>query len=226
MRITRVVTLIILLVPAIAVHTLHAQDTLGFKGFRTPKFPGHINTLKTSPVALFAGQIIICGELRFTLEHMITHNQSISLGLSYNYPNPFLLLAASISHSNIFKRYGFEGARVILEYRYYPLKQLAPKGFFVGPIFSYNFVDIRDKRASNSFVVLNYLDAGVITGYQVIAGRHFEFEIFGGMGYRNNYLSRSDRRNNALNRYINILPPLKGFEHFKVFLQINFGYAF
>ncbi len=219
--------IILIVLPVFACATAFSQDTLGFKGFTTPKFPYKQNVIKSCPVPILVGQIVVCGELRLMLEHMITHNQSLSIGASYNFPNLFLLMITAASKNrSIFKHLSMRGARVMAGYRYYPLRsKKAPDGFFFGPYFSYNFVNIREKHGSNNYEVINYLDAGIIAGYQFIAGNHFSLEGFGGFGYRDNFILNYNAHLNKT--YTTFIPQIiPAFEHVKFFLQMNLGYAF
>ena len=117
------------------------SDTLEikkFKGFKTPQFPSALNVLKTNLIPIFIGQIPVCGEIRLTYERMIWHNQSISVGGSYNFPSLLLLVMPAIinpKHATLSK-YSIRGGRIIFAYRYYPLGTEAPKGFFFGPYLS------------------------------------------------------------------------------------------
>ena len=206
----------------------YGQDTSGFQGFKSPKLPYTQHVIKSNIIPVLIGEIPYCGELRVTYEHLITHNQSISVGVAYNFPNLFLLLAtASQGPNSLFNTISMRGARVVLGYRFYPLKATdAPEGFFFGPYFSYDFVKIADKRGSNSYIVINYLNASMVAGYQFLFDQ-FTLELFGGLGYRNNFEVNYDSRLNQLSQ--GRLPQvfnLGNFRYVKIVAQLNFGYAF
>lgn len=198
-----------------------------FQGFKERKIPYKQNVIKFSPIPLLFGQINFCGELRITYERMLTHNQSLSLGFSYNYPSLPLMLSTSLSRNgNIFKGINVFGARGTIAYRYYPLKSReAPEGFFVGPFVSYNFVQLREKGGSGSFVNINYFNANAVCGYQVEFGKGVMMEFVGGLGYRKNFIveydASTDRR--SVSDLEGFLPPLKNV---KIVLFINLCYAF
>lgn len=198
-----------------------------FQGFKERKIPYKQNVIKFSPIPLLFGQINFCGELRITYERMLTHNQSLSLGFSYNYPSLPLMLSTNLSRNgNIFKGINVFGARGTIAYRYYPLKSReAPEGFFVGPFVSYNFVQLREKGGSGSFVNINYFNANAVCGYQVEFGKGVMMEFVGGLGYRKNFIveydANTDKR--SVSDIEGILPPLKNV---KLVLFINLCYAF
>ena len=206
----------------------YGQDTTGFQGFKTPKLPYKQNVLKSNVIPIFDGQIFYCSELRLTYEHLITHNQSISAGVSYNFPNIFLLMAtAHLGQGSVFHTLSMRGARGILSYRIYPLKDTnAPEGFFVGPYVSYNFVKIAEKNGNSSYEVINYFNASGIAGYQYLVDG-FSIEVFGGLGYRDNFISNYDSRlNKSYTSSLPIVLNLGKFKYVKLVAQINLGYAF
>lgn len=199
-----------------------------FKGFKTPKFPSAQNVLKTNIIPILIGQIPYCGELRLTYERMIWHNQSISLGVSYNFPNLFLFVMPAVlnpKHANLSK-YSLRGARFTFAYRYYPFGSEAPKGFFFGPYLSYNFVKLQERHGNGSYQMLNYANASLVCGYQFKFGNHVFLELFGGVGYRKNFEQDYDsqtRQTYTGDIYNKKFPQLKNV---KFALQMNLGYGF
>ncbi len=224
------------LLPAMA----QQQDELqGFQGFSTPKPMRNAGILKFSIIPIFEGQIDFTGELRVTYEHKIAKRQSITIGASYDYPN-FILLGISNAiggrgggrpgghggRSTSFNAVSVEGGRITLGYRYYPLKEFEGlKGFFVGPYLSFNSVNIRIKNNSQNYEVINYADAAAITGYQFVFAKHFELELFGGLGYKNNFVGHYNTAANDVYRQY-ALPQIPGLTNVKLVAQMNLGYAF
>ena len=212
----------------LAVIPARAQEAdsllLGFNGFKNEKIPFKGNVIKFSPIPLLVGQIPYCGELRLTYERLITHNTSISIGGSYNFPSVIFAIASRSSGGNL-NQFSFRGGRAILGFRYYPLKKKkAPAGLFFGPYISYNFVRIKEKKGNGSYIDLNYFNASAITGYQFSFGKSIYFEVFGGIGYRKNFTREFDSRNGSRTTYdSDVLGPIKNL---KVILQVNLGYAF
>jgi hypothetical protein len=215
-----------------------ADELQGFQGFAAPKPMKNEGALKFSPFPIFDGQIDFTGELRVTYERKIAKRQTITIGASYDYPN-FILLAIGRSlgggggrrggggygRGGAFNSFSIEGGRITFGYRYYPLKkQQGLKGLFVGPYLSYNAVNIRDKSASADYEVVNYFDASAITGYQLVLKNHFSFEIFGGLGYKNNFVEHYNQEANSI--YNDYVPKIQALDNVKIVMQMNFGYAF
>jgi hypothetical protein len=207
------------------------DDTTGFVAFKATKFPVKANTVKIGVIPFLVGEIPWCGEIRITYEHPITHNQSLLAGLSYNYPGALLLLESVSTPGSGISDFSWRGGRIMLGYRWYPLKRSdAPKGFYFGPYFSYNFLKIRDKQDHTIYETMDYLNASLLVGEQVLAHNGFTFDVFGGFGYKDNFIAHSDP-----NLLVPIIRPtdLLGIshasnaaQHFKFTLQVNFGYSF
>lgn len=204
-----------------------------FRGFKDRKLPFKQNVIKSNLIPVFMGQIPLCGELRFTYERVLSQNQSITIGASYNYPN--LLLFASptqiFSSNYILKNYSLRGGRITLGYRFYPLKRkTAPTGLFVGPYGSFNFVKIKERNGNGDYLMYCYANASLILGYQFHMRKGVFMEFFGGVGYRKNfeilydahYHTTSKRDMSAI-----IKPPLVGdwFNYVKLSLQMNIGFG-
>ena len=224
----------IMLLGFMCCHAQQQDELQGFQGFSSPPPVKNEGILKFSPIAIFDGQIAYTGELRVTYEQKIAKRQSITIGASYDFPN-FILLALSNAfttgrggrgggHTGGISGFSIEGGRVTLGYRYYPLKKLEGlKGFFVGPYISYDAVNIRQKSASYNYEIVNYANANGITGYQLVTKHHFSFEIFGGLGYKNNFVLHYNQEANNVNQFS---LRIKALDHVKLVMQMNFGYAF
>ncbi len=204
--------------------------TTKFRGFKNVKFAGHQNVVTMSPVPFFVGQIPFCGEIRLTYERMVSHNQSLSLGLSYNYPSIFLLVLPAIANPNsaTLKNYSLRGGRVTLAYRYYPLKsKTAPGGLFFGPYGSFNFVKIKERKGNDaSYDLVYYADACVVAGYQIPLRKGVYMEFMGGLGYRMNKVYEYDGRTKTSATHDYYIVKLPFANNFKVLLQMNICYGF
>jgi hypothetical protein len=201
----------------------------GFKGFKADKFPTKQNIIKFSPIPCFVGQIPFCGEIRLTYERMLAYNQSLTLGLSYNYPSLFLFVMPAITNPSkaTLKNYSLRGGRITLGYRYYPLKRKsAPDGLFFGPYGSFNFVKIKERKGNGSYDLVYYADACLITGYQVALRKGVYMEFIGGLGYRMNKVYEYDARNNQGATHDYYIINSGTLKNLKVLLQMNICYGF
>jgi hypothetical protein len=201
-------------------------DSSDFEGFETPRILYTQNIVKANIIPFLIGQIPYCGEARITYERMLTHNQSLVIGASYNYPNIFLLMADLRSGSRSFSQFSLRGGRGMIGYRYYPIKSLtAPNGLFIGPFFSYNFVKIKEKNGNGSYQLVNYMNATFTVGYQVAFTKHFYGEIITGIGYRKNFYINYNASTNTKS-VTDYQFPIKALNHVKFLMMINLAYAF
>ncbi len=204
-----------------------------FEGFKERKLPFKQNIIKSNLIPVFVGQIPICGELRFTYERMLTHNQSVTIGVSYNFPSLLLFVMPAITNPNnrTLKDYSMRGGRLTLGYRFYPLKRRhAPNGLFVGPYGSFNFVKIKERHGNGDYELFCYANASAILGYQFHLRKGVFMEFFGGIGYRKNFDVYYDAHYKTYQRKdmaAVIKPPLVGdwFNSVKLSLQMNIGFG-
>lgn len=197
------------------------SDTLApFKSFsKSYKLPKRANVIKLSPFSFLWGQIPFAGELRPSYERLITHNQSVTVGFSYNYLTPLLLVGFLASGSVPFP-VSIQGARIHAGYRFYPLKRVeAPEGLFFGPHVSYNFIKVKDRTANYLEYFITYFNVSMMVGYQFEFDEHWMLEAYTGIGYRYNQgdLTNYAQRTRKVER---IGGPVK-FN-----LGVNFCYAF
>ena len=224
------------------------EDTSGFVAFKSPaKLPAKSIIFKVGIIPFFVGQVPETGELRFNYEQRLSRRQSIMAGVSYEFPNLIALAASGIFRGgggkgggrgghgggrggrggSIFgTNYTYEGVRGMLGYRYFPLKgKEAPAGIYFGPYLSYNFVDVRDKGALQNFEQLNYFDACAAVGYQLVKKSHFVFDITGGLGYKDNFITQPNA-NVSVGTELFSIKNAPDLNHVKLLMQMNFGYAF
>lgn len=217
------------------------EDTTGFVGFSRPSTTSSkdpTSVFKIGIIPFFFGQIWGTGELRFNYEKALAPHHSVLAGISYDFPNLLGLAVYSAGGSGgsgangghggygssggfLNSNYSFEGIRGMLGYRYYLLSSRnAPKGIYVGPYLSYNYVQIRDKAATENYEGLNYFDACAIFGFQAITSKHFAFDMSIGLGYKDNFVTHSNQDLDYIP-----LPRIDALRHVKGMLQLNFGYG-
>ncbi|MFN8323059.1 MAG: hypothetical protein U0T74_10415 [Chitinophagales bacterium] len=200
-----------------------------FEGFKSTKLPLRQNVIKSNLIPFLFGQIPICGEIRFTYERMLSHNQSLTLGASYNYPNLFLFVMPAIANPNgtTLKDYSLRGGRITLGYRFYPLKsKQAPEGLFVGPYGSFNFVKIKERNGNGSSETWCYANGSLIAGYQFYLTRGVFLELFGGLGYRKNFIVYYDAVHNRTSQAdLQLFFKNNPFKNVKLIFQLNLGFG-
>ncbi len=198
-----------------------------FRGFKDRKLPFKQNVIKSNLIPILMGQIPLCGELRFTYERVLSHNQSLTIGASYNFPNLFLFVMPAVSNPGrtTLKDYSLRGGRITLGYRFYPLKnKSAPNGLFFGPYGSFNFVKIKPRHGNGDFETWNYADACLILGYQFHMRKGVFMEFFAGLGYRKNFIRHYSAhfKTTTEEEYYVIKTPVPNF---KALLQMNIGFG-
>lgn len=208
-----------------------AQKEKKFEGFKDRKIPFKQNVIKWNLIPVFVGQIPLCGELRFTYERMLTHNQSLTVGVSYNFPSiPFVLVPSAMNSRRFgIKDFSMRGGRFTLGYRYYPKKNKdAPQGVFTGPYGSLNFVKIKERNGSGNFETIYYTNVSWIAGYQVHLRHGVMFEFFGGLGYKKNFIRAYNAQYNSYSQQDFDLferTPLRILKNVKITLQVNVGFG-
>lgn len=184
-------------------------------------------TIKTNPLAMIVGTTLYSSEYRIVLENTTEKNQSIQIGASYLSTNSILKSEAKADTN--FKNGEtiiLRGFRVQASYRFY-LADAAPNGFYVAPHVSYSIANLMLKFNNtvyhNTYYRLTYLNYSGMIGYQGILNRTLVFDVFLGLGYRDNKFEYI--KNGTFT-----LLDAKGLyffpENIKVYLGFNVGYAF
>ncbi len=173
-------------------------DSIRFRRMEVPKRAN--NLIKTNPVALIFGCIpFYTGEARLVNETTVSLYQSVYIGASYLYKSPFLSLVERDSASNPDGiRLKVNGWRVQAGYKFYlngmiksqrdQMRGPAPKGAYVAPHISYATAKVTTSylKSQGKYYRINFFNVDLRTGYQLVAGRKFAFDIFTGFGYMDN----------------------------------------
>jgi hypothetical protein len=158
------------------------------------------NVLKTNPLALLYGCIPgYTAEARLVNETAVSLYQTFFIGASYLFKGLPLVIAEQDSTQNPSGvKSKVSGWRVQAGYKFYingfmdhkrkKMKGLAPKGLYFAPHISYATARLTTNYAKSIGVYyrFNFFNVDIQTGYQLIAGRHFAFDAFTGLGYMKN----------------------------------------
>lgn len=208
-------------------------DTLSFEGFgKKKKFQGFKesktipmkqNVVKTGIVDWFAaGPFLFNAEFRVMYERMLAAQHSVLVAGGVNYTSPFVLLLGALNDTMKFN-YRISGGRAQLAYRFYPIKKLhAPKGLYVGPHFSYNYMRITEK-GTGDFYTVNHFFVCAVAGFQIVKKNGFSIDFSTGIGYQKlwgTYSSANSRFVQPISFGKTDAIPVK------FMAQINIGYAF
>jgi hypothetical protein len=197
------------------------------------------NIIKFAPLGLIHGSMPFTVESRLSYERVLGRRSSVAAGASYLGTNyAFSLIgsfALSAAISSAFTLSGHpaivwtqtsirsQGARYQLQYKYYfGVKSRAPEGWYLSPHFSYTTVDytfrVKDLDAQVNAKTKNR-NYNLLVGYQKVLGRHFTFDVFSGLGYRDNTTRFFDDDGT----YLNTFP--RGTS-LKLSSGLNLGWAF
>jgi hypothetical protein len=111
------------------------------------------------------------------------------------------------------------GVKIQGLYKYY-VSGTAPKGFYIGPHFSYSMSKLSSKEDSDDYIIATNQIVSAALGYQFISKGGFSFDVFTGFGYQ---AKKWDFNGEGADLGIE---EIKGYQGFKVPFVLNFGYAF
>lgn len=214
--------LVLMLLALCSIGQLQAQRNTGAAGaYEGPKY-----ILKTNILPMLVGPIPFTNEYRLVYEQKTGYKSSLQVSAAYLGKSPFFNLVERLAGDSIGDiRIGIAGGRVQLGYKFYLLKkQESPEGLYIGPNLSVAFAKMKDKNNPADYVNAVYSNLTAQIGYQVIAGEHFVFDAFAGIGIKYNHygLSVDANGNNTTDFYfdrLNWVGP-------KFQLGFNIGYAF
>lgn len=162
------------------------------------------NVIKLAPLGWIHGQLPFTVESRIGYERRLGARNSLGASYSYlgtNYPFSFIgsfALSAAISAAITASGHPYigwtnakiraRGARWQVQYRQYlSKKRLAPEGWYLAPQFSYASVNYEvslEDWATKVNIEVKNRNYNLLFGHQRVLGRHFVFDVFTGLGYR------------------------------------------
>lgn len=190
---------------------------------RTTESDGPKNIIKTNPFPMLWGPIPFTNEYRLVYERAITPKSSIQITGAYIGKSPFTTIIERFSANELDEDINIKvnGFRVQALYKFYLLdNNNAPEGLYIGPGFSFATAKLGNTGSTTDYVNAYYTNLSAIGGYQFIAGKHFAFDIFAGVGLKYNRYNFNVDPNNSdftFNRLSWVGP--------KFTLGFNMGYA-
>lgn len=165
------------------------------------------NVIKIAPLGWIHGQQPFTTESRIGYERRLGDRSSLGVSYSYmgtNYPFSFIgafAFSAAISAAVTASGHPYlgwsntkiraKGVRYQAQYRkYLSQKRLAPEGWYLSPQFSYTRVDYKVSLEDWSVpfdIELTSRNYNLLFGHQRVFGKHFVFDIFTGLGYRDKH---------------------------------------
>ncbi|MCH8331158.1 MAG: hypothetical protein IH946_07230 [Bacteroidetes bacterium] len=162
-----------------------------------------LHVFKSNPLAMIWSQIPLTGELRLLYETVHSPKRTSVFGLSYIYLSPLL----RDSYDSLLQNLPFEpkinGFRIQGAVKHYILGTwLAPYGFYMGLHSSFNTVKIYIPKNSpyrslynNYYAKITFINASVIGGLQIILFKTIALDVYGGLGYRYNFVQEFEYPN-------------------------------
>jgi hypothetical protein len=180
-------------------------------------------SIKTNPLAVLGGPfwiliVPITGEYRVMFEARTLPKQSVEIGLGYLGASSIINLG-KLGDSISLSIGGFRGQ---IMYKFFITRDKAPKGFYVGPYFSYATATFRNGNKSSDNVTATKINGAIILGYQVITKGGFALDVFTGLGFKNIKYSVSLANKSTSFDMSN----LTGKNGANVNFGLNFGFAF
>jgi len=181
------------------------------------------NIIKTSLLSPLWFQIPFTGEYRLVYERVVNEKIALYLGVGYVGKSALLIGSSSLTSDSAVQGLGIgiAGFRVHGGGKLYLTDFPAPKGFYIGPHFSYNTAKFFDKSQPNDYLKATFINFNVLVGYQFIVGGGFAFDMFSGFGYKINTWVLNIENSTIFNDELL-------FDRFgvKFNLGFNLGYAF
>ncbi len=206
---------------------------------------GQKRVLKTNPLPILWGNVILTSEYRLVGEAPVAPRQSIMCGLSYLDKGPFFdivwqaigagLDSAQQALWNQLGKYArYNGYRIQGMYRFYLTRShLAPRGFYAGPHVSFSVAKLswEDAQYKSFWTRYKYFNVNLVSGVQGIIANAVAVDFFIGVGYKYNTEETHDFNGttatvNITNIFKNPGARYTASDYIKYTLGLNFGYAF
>jgi hypothetical protein len=155
-----------------------AQGTGGEKDF---KF-----TIKTNPLSALGGPLYITiipitAEYKVLFEARTFEKQSVQFGVGYLGSSPLVAAFGNLEGDTTVIASGIRGQ---VWYKFFLTDEKAPRGFYIGPHFSYASAKVMNNKVREKYFMASKLNVDVVFGYQVITKGGFALDIYTGLGLK------------------------------------------
>ena len=198
--------------------------------------PYHV-VLKTNPLNMLVGCIPFTSEYKVQNEYTILPHQSVQFGISYLGKGLLLKMAENAANRRPKNKseinYYAKGFNIQYAHRFYlnnkkneSSNQYAPFGFYCGPMISFARakIGIKNNTLSNNYIMASNIQICWMGGYQNSLSDRFIFDVYLGMGYKNNQLTEYNSRRGRKTLPIKDVPFYGN--NFKLILGVSLGFAF
>ncbi|MFW6227278.1 MAG: hypothetical protein ACOC31_04165 [Bacteroidota bacterium] len=143
--------------------------------------------IKTNPLTVLWGAVPYSSEYRVTFESNTRMSEYLNIGVAYLGRN--IILLDGYSPIQNLSALRFNGYKVHFNYRWkISRSRNLPEGLYLGPHISYAYMKITNRQLQNrnEYAFIEHLHAAMLVGYQAKLFDIFYFDIFAGLGYKNN----------------------------------------
>ncbi len=225
---TKYITIYIFL-QIIFVNYISAQENDDYYVKPENSIPDYQFQLKTNPFVYFWGAIPLTAEYRIVGETMVSKNQSSQIAVSYLGKGVILKILEDSVNGN--SKFVVNGFRIQYTHKFF-INQIKnnqtfynPYGLYIGPHISYASAKITSKTGNVYDVYINgiHMNANIFIGYQTLIYNQFPFDVFFGLGIKENKWTENYRNPNQhsvvdmgrMGKYYN--------SNFKISLGFNIG---
>lgn len=180
-------------------------------------------------MAAIQGPVLGVGEARIGIEMVASPKITSEFSASYLYKGPlfplFITSSGALPQDLEFPGYRFQGQVKYYWLKFYNDKELStvmlPSGFYVSLHSSYTSATMKLKGSTYPQQIFTLFNINALGGMQVMYKDHIGFDIFGGLGYKNNVIALYDYRGVK-----SIIDPVK-YGHLPYYtnpIKISFGF--
>ena len=159
---------------------------------KTARYPQQPIIIKTNPLAILWGPIILTSEYRIMVEMPSSKNQSMQFGISYLGKSPIWSIVEKQTKTGYHPlHFVMNGLSIQIANKFYFVRKKygSPFGFYIAPMVVYSNAHISLSKARayrNTYIDATQFSANIIVGLQVGRRKRFTADVFGGLGYKKN----------------------------------------
>ncbi len=162
-------------------------ETGGYYRDTLSPVPNDYIMIKSNPLTVFWGAVPFSSEYRVTFETNTGIAKYLNVGVAYLAKNIILMDGyTSVQNASALR---FNGYKVHFNYRWkISRNRNLPEGFYLGPHISYAYMKItnRHSQGQNDYAYMQHFHAALLLGWQSKIFDIFYFDMFAGLGYKNN----------------------------------------
>jgi len=182
--------------------------------------------VSTNPLIMLWGSVPLSSEYRIMSEIRTGNKTSVNIGGAYLGKGLFFHMQDKAYNSIAVSSFALRGYRVQVMYKFYLSDwDTPPDGVYIGPYFSLAEAKLsyRQGRIANDYTLIRQRNYSFVLGYQYEAFNGFCWDMFVGIGYKDNEWIEYP----TTNRFVSIpqsdMPEFYN-SHIKYVIGLNIGY--